>query len=148
MKELMTANDSAQKVHTRIIIANANPAFHDDMREIIQQLHPDAEVIVTRPGATLDPHSPMAEPFALREAVKSHATENGETFALPPLSARQRDVLDLVVSGDTNKGIARKLGISPSTVRVHVSAVLRLLGVSSRTAAATLVAKASMHNHA
>ena len=148
MKELMTANDSAQKIHTRIIITNANPAFHDDMREIIQQLHPDAEVIVTKPRANLEPRSSAAEIPSLQQPGTSITADDEELLALPQLSARQRDVLDLVVSGETNKGIARKLGISPSTVRVHVSALLRALGVNSRTAAATMVAKATMRRHA
>lgn len=134
MKELMTP-PVADPIQTRIIIANADPAFHHDMRQIIQQLHPDAEVIVTIPEdasrapAASQHHSPVADPHSAAPALHR-------------LSGRQRDVLALVVKGHTNKTIARKLGISPSTVRVHVSALLRTLGVTSRTAAAAIAAKA------
>jgi len=51
------------------------------------------------------------------------------------MSARQREVLDLLLKGLPNKLIARKLDISENTAKIHVSAVLRALGVASRTQA-------------
>ena len=51
------------------------------------------------------------------------------------ISARQREVLDLLLKGLPNKLIARKLDISENTAKIHVSAVLRALGVASRTQA-------------
>jgi DNA-binding NarL/FixJ family response regulator len=51
------------------------------------------------------------------------------------LSARQREVLGLLLKGLPNKLIARKLDISENTTKIHVSAVLRALGVGSRTQA-------------
>lgn len=52
------------------------------------------------------------------------------------LSDREREVLHLIAQGLANKQIARALGISEHTVKVHVGKVLRQLGVSGRTAAA------------
>lgn len=53
------------------------------------------------------------------------------------LTRRQRDVLILLARGLANKEIAQELGMSPSTVRVHVTAILRALDVENRTQAAT-----------
>jgi DNA-binding NarL/FixJ family response regulator len=52
------------------------------------------------------------------------------------LSNREVEVLRLATRGLANKQIARKLGISESTVKVHLSNVFRTIGVSDRTSAA------------
>ena len=49
---------------------------------------------------------------------------------LPTLTLRQRDVLALVTLGFTAKEIGGQLGISPRTVRAHIDALKRKLGVS------------------
>ena len=54
----------------------------------------------------------------------------------PGLSGREAEVLGLVAEGLANKQIARRLGISERTVKVHLGSVFRRLGVSDRTSAA------------
>jgi DNA-binding NarL/FixJ family response regulator len=53
-----------------------------------------------------------------------------------PISPRQRQVLNLLVKGYSNKQIAGELTLGEGTVKVHVAALLRHLGVSNRAAAA------------
>lgn len=52
------------------------------------------------------------------------------------LTERQREVLQRLTQGSSNKQIARDLGLSENTVKVHVAAILRALGASNRTEAA------------
>jgi DNA-binding CsgD family transcriptional regulator len=62
-----------------------------------------------------------------------------EQRRLPRLTAREREILDLVAEGRTNAEIAERLWISPETVRKHLENVYAKLGVHTRTAAAAFV---------
>ena len=55
---------------------------------------------------------------------------------LEKLSSRQREILELLAKGLTNAEIGSVLGISPTTVRTHVTAILATLDVTNRTEAA------------
>jgi DNA-binding NarL/FixJ family response regulator len=57
------------------------------------------------------------------------------------LTPRQTDVLSLLLKGLPNKLIARELNVSVDTVKDHVAAVLRALGVNSRTQAVLVVSR-------
>ncbi|WP_435748889.1 helix-turn-helix transcriptional regulator [Microbacterium sp. PMB16] len=78
----------------------------------------------------------------LQAAVARLATDAGLRPAAESVSdadsltARERQVLDLIAEGLSNRQIGERLFISAKTVSVHVSAVLRKLGVSTRTEAA------------
>ena len=50
----------------------------------------------------------------------------------PVLSEREREVLDLIAAGSTNKEIAKRLFLSPYTVKEHTSALYRKLGARNR----------------
>ncbi len=68
----------------------------------------------------------------LHEFLPAPALEDGR-FA--GLTAREREVLDLVAAGLGNRAIAGDLGISPKTVRNHVSGLFAALGVNTRAEA-------------
>ena len=57
---------------------------------------------------------------------------------LDVLTAREREVLDVLVTGATNRAIAERLFISEKTVSVHVTNLMAKLGVSHRGEAAAL----------
>lgn len=57
---------------------------------------------------------------------------------LDQLSAREQDILRGIARGESNKEIARALGIAETTVKIHVQHVLRKLDVSSRVHAAVI----------
>jgi DNA-binding NarL/FixJ family response regulator len=77
-------------------------------------------------------------------AAQRHAASGGDALVDPltqDLSARQVDVLRLLVQGQPNKAISRELALSESTVKTHVAAVFRKLGVSNRTQAVLAAAR-------
>ncbi|MFB4354775.1 AAA family ATPase [Microbacterium sp. LS_15] len=79
----------------------------------------------------------FAHAAGLRAADSRHVGDVGSGDA-EPLTARELQVLELIAEGLSNRQIAERLFISVKTVSVHVSAVLRKLGVASRTEAAVL----------
>lgn len=93
--------------------------------------------------------------WAIRAAHSGRATLSPEaaqalveTENQPPapgldLTAREREVLALMIEGLNNTQIAGRLGVSPSTIKSHVSNILSKLGVASRTEAVTL----ALRNH-
>jgi len=68
--------------------------------------------------------------IASNQKTKVFNDDNGQ-----PFTTRQKQVLELLITGSSNKVIARELGIAESTIKVHVSALLRTLGVQSRSQA-------------
>jgi len=60
---------------------------------------------------------------------------------LARLTKREREVLDLVAGGATNRQIAERLFISENTAGVHVSNILGKLDASSRTEAAAIAVR-------
>jgi DNA-binding NarL/FixJ family response regulator len=66
-----------------------------------------------------------------------------QALAAFKLTPRQTDVLGLLLRGQSNKLIARELDLSVETVKDHVAAVLRALGVNSRTQAVLAVSQMS-----
>lgn len=58
--------------------------------------------------------------------------------ALERLTPREREVLDALASGATNKEIAIALGSTPGTVKTHIERLIGKLGVRDRTQAAVI----------
>ena len=81
----------------------------------------------------------------LDAAVPSESPAPPDSPARPAepfgLTAREREVLELIAAGYTNRRIAETLFISPSTAGVHVSNLLGKVGASSRTEAAAIAVR-------
>ncbi|MBX7484086.1 response regulator [Qipengyuania qiaonensis] len=77
----------------------------------------------------------------LTEALKTQETSEKIPDVTSVLTPREIEVLGQVAEGLTNKEIARKLDISPATVKAHVERIIGKLGVSDRTQAAVLSVK-------
>ncbi len=69
------------------------------------------------------------------------AAKLAERMISPELTAREMQVLRLVVAGQSNKEIGTTLNISEGTVRAHINNILSKMGASDRTQAATLAIK-------
>lgn len=63
---------------------------------------------------------------------------------IEPLTAREREVLQLMAQGLPNKSIARELAISEHTVKFHVNAILSKFGAQSRTEAVVIASRAGL----
>ena len=73
--------------------------------------------------------------LALNGEAAPHADRSVE------LTSREQQVLDLIAEGLSNRQIGERLYISAKTASVHVSAILRKLGASSRTEAVFLASR-------
>lgn len=129
----------------------------DAIRAVVTR-HPNAKfVVLTTYEGDEDIHQALqagARSYIIKgmphEALVSalRRVHNGERFLPQPvsralharipnsdLSSREREVLDLILHGKSNKEIASDLGITEATVKCHVSVILMRLNVSDRTQA-------------
>ncbi len=82
--------------------------------------------------------APELTPVLAQAVVGAEKEEPPPPSALDQLTPREREILCLLAEGQSNKVIARNLGISDGTVKLHVKAILRKLEVHSRVEAAVL----------
>jgi DNA-binding NarL/FixJ family response regulator len=82
-------------------------------------------------------------PLALTEAIPPALAEQPNCGPWRELTRRQRDVLELIAEGKSNKLIGDALNMSESTVKAHVKQIIRRLNVANRTQAALLAMRTS-----
>ncbi|MFJ6171380.1 response regulator [Curtobacterium sp. NPDC092190] len=88
------------------------------------------EEVVAAVRSTARDEAPV-DPRVARALLPGAGRDRGP--ALPP---RERDVLDRIARGLSNRQIATELGIAERTVKVHVGSLFRRIGVADRTSAA------------
>ena len=74
----------------------------------------------------------------LARVVKGEPIIESEPSPIDDLTPRESEILSLLAEGQSNKVIARNLGISDGTVKLHVKAILRKLNIHSRVEAAVI----------
>ena len=74
-------------------------------------------------------------------SIRQMNTEAEQRTADRRLTEREREVLEWVAAGVSNKGIARRLGLSPNTVKFHIAALLAKLGAATRAEAVAAAAR-------
>jgi DNA-binding NarL/FixJ family response regulator len=94
----------------------------------------DPTPLLGRAATAQGPSADESEPTALTLRRVSSASA-------PHLTPRQAQVLALLMEGLSNKAIARELGLGEGTVKVHIAALFRALGVTSRAGAAAAAAR-------
>ena len=92
-------------------------------------------------GGIYVPPQSLRSTAAQPAAGSATAVQPADPAALRSLTARQREVLALLMEGQSNKLIARALGLSVETVKDHVASLLRALDVGTRTQAVLAVSQ-------
>ena len=111
-----------------IAVSRGDEDFSDDERDRLELLRPHLR------SAWL-----QSQERSRLEALLVTATAGGETeLAGAELSAREIEILGLLITGETNRGIAGRLHIAPGTVKKHLDSVYCKLGVRGRVQAVTL----------
>jgi DNA-binding NarL/FixJ family response regulator len=90
----------------------------------------------------------IIDPSAAAQLVRAIAAGGASPPPEPErLTRREREVLELIARGQSNKRIALALGISEKTVKTHVGHLLAKLGVADRTQAALLAVRDGLATH-
>ena len=106
---------------------------------LLKDMEPDSLVVALRDivsGKTIV--APSLAPILAKVVQGNVFNGKGEETPFEDLTPRETEILGLLAEGQSNKVIARNLGISDGTVKLHVKAILRKLSVHSRVEAAVL----------
>jgi two-component system nitrate/nitrite response regulator NarL len=84
---------------------------------------------------------------ALARMVQGDTNVDDDEGPFSELTPREMEILCLLAEGQSNKLIARNLGISDGTVKLHVKAILRKLGIHSRVEAAVIAVEQGLRKN-
>ena len=116
----------------------------DDERDVLEAMRAGADGYLLKDMEPEELHQQLRRAAAGTVVLGSSvAGLLAHALAAPPsapqavdLTDREREILNLLAAGRSNKEIARELGISDATVKVHIKHVLRKLSLKSRLEAA------------
>ncbi|MGB8769987.1 MAG: response regulator transcription factor [Candidatus Korobacteraceae bacterium] len=130
--DLVTATAALASGVQAVLLGDATGA------ELAAAAHSAAAGLLTLSGDLAD---------LVRQAVLAHSREEADDSGVPAsvaddspehLTLREREVLEMIMEGLSNKEIAAHLNISAHTVKFHISSILGKLGASTRTEAAAI----------
>ncbi|MBK1724321.1 response regulator [Thiocystis violacea] len=111
---------------------------------LLKDMEPD--VLIAALGDIVQGKTVVAPELAivLAKAVQGEAKVAQVQSGIADLTPREQEILCHLAEGQSNKAIARRLGISDGTVKLHVKAILRKLDVHSRVEAAVIAVERGM----
>jgi two-component system nitrate/nitrite response regulator NarL len=114
---------------------------------LLKDMEPDA--LIAALGEIVHGRTVVAPELAivLAKAVQGEARMTGMDEGIADLTPREQEILCHLAEGQSNKAIARRLGISDGTVKLHVKAILRKLDVHSRVEAAVIAVERGLCDH-
>ena len=130
---MLTMHDSVDYLEAAIKAGASGYALKDIRRDELLQMI--ANVAAGQSFFNLD---------LMRRLLRRVSPEASGDLVIERLTAREREILARLTTGDTNKEIAKTLAISPGTVKVHVERILYKLGVADRTQAAVMAVRAGL----
>jgi DNA-binding NarL/FixJ family response regulator len=128
---MLTSFDHANYVRRALAEGAAGYMLKDATPEDLEQA---IKVAMSGGGNVLSPRVIQN----LFEAAAEETSEDGVARLRPhgTLTQREMDILELLVEGRSNRDISRALFLSEKTVKAHLAAIFRKLGVTNRTQAA------------
>lgn len=131
----------------RVVVLTVSSADHDLVEAVRRGAagyltkDVDAEALLRSVRAALRGELPLPGPLAAAaiSGLARGLDSGGPTeHRIESLTSRERQVLELIANGDTDRVAAEKLSISVRTVEAHVGSILRRLGARSRADAARM----------
>ncbi len=130
----------------------AEPLGHPDAVAIREQGRRTAQAVTVRFHQACAPCLAVAileclDPIRIRSPLASAGGLRPRARADAGLTSRQREILQRLVTGETNRQIAHQLGVSEKTIKNMVSVLLSKLEVQSRTEAAVVALQTGLIDH-
>jgi DNA-binding NarL/FixJ family response regulator len=123
-------------IHRRDILMTLDAGVHGYVPKSAGPAELTAALKLIVDGIIYVPPSMASTPSLVLEGPVLNALPPKSAAPTDTLTLRQREVLELLLKGKSNKEIARALSLGEGTVKVHMAGLFRALGVNTRAAAA------------
>ena len=131
------ARDFGQRLAGGGVVTAVEPQFGVPR----QQLHQRPARQPLQPRRPFGPGQSLLDPAVTARVLDRLRTPPPEADELATLTEREREILELIAEGLTNRQIGQRLYLAEKTVKNYVSSLLAKLGLERRTQAAVLASK-------